>query len=270
MVQHHLTALDYDHCHYGNSQLQFRGPQKDLTKPYCAFLGGSETYGKCVEQPYPDLVGTMLGRNVVNLGMMNAGVDAYLLDETLMNICVGADATVVQVLGAQNLNNNFYSVHPRRNDRFLRASGLLHAIFPGVDFSRFHFTGHLIHALHAESPRQFCKLRDDLQECWVDAMTQLIARVGGRVILLYLADHALTDEQRPQTDPMLVTRKMVEALRPKVHEIVEVVARADEIEAGYRRLQFTDAEELVARQMLGPVVQEAVARKLEPALARIL
>ncbi len=36
-------------------------------------------------------------------------------------------------MGAQNLSNRFYAVHPRRNDRFLRASTLMKTIFREVD-----------------------------------------------------------------------------------------------------------------------------------------
>ncbi|MFT6075960.1 MAG: hypothetical protein ACJAZ1_002892 [Yoonia sp.] len=34
----------------------FRGPRKRLDQPYLAFVGGTETYGKYIEEPYLALV----------------------------------------------------------------------------------------------------------------------------------------------------------------------------------------------------------------------
>ena len=83
-------------------------------QPYCAVIGGSETYGKFVERPYPDLLQDMTGFPVVNLGCANAGADVFALDETVMDICKNAEITVIQLTGAQNISNRYYSVHPRR------------------------------------------------------------------------------------------------------------------------------------------------------------
>ena len=49
-------ALDYFPCRYGHSKLLFRGPRRKLDGAYCAVLGGSETYGKYVREPYPALI----------------------------------------------------------------------------------------------------------------------------------------------------------------------------------------------------------------------
>lgn len=113
-------ALNYFPVRYGDSKLLFRGPKADLGERYVAFLGGTETYGKYVETPYPDLVGEEVGCATLNLGCVNAGLDAYLNDETVMDLCAASDVTVLQITGAQNMSNRFYAVHPRRNDRFLR------------------------------------------------------------------------------------------------------------------------------------------------------
>ncbi len=63
--------------------------------------------------------------------------------------------TVIQVMGAHNMSNRFYAVHPRRNDRFLRASlGCCKTIYPEVDFTEFNFTRHMLTALatHSRGP----------------------------------------------------------------------------------------------------------------------
>ena len=114
-------ALDYFPCRYGKSKLMFRGPRRRLEAPYVAVLGGTETYGKYTPRPYAELAEEYSGAKVVNLGAVNAGTDVYVSDQTVMEACAGASATVLQLGGAQNMSNRFYAVHPRRNDRFLRA-----------------------------------------------------------------------------------------------------------------------------------------------------
>ena len=49
------VSLNYDPCTYPDSKLMFRGPQRDLTSDYIAFLGGTETYGKFIAEPFPYL-----------------------------------------------------------------------------------------------------------------------------------------------------------------------------------------------------------------------
>ncbi|HLQ19378.1 MAG TPA: DUF6473 family protein, partial [Tabrizicola sp.] len=114
-------ALDYFPCRYGASKALFRGPQRDLSLPYVAMLGGSATFGKYVERPYPALVEAALGRPVANLGGLNAGPDFYLTDPAALDVAARAQVAVVQVTGAEALSNPFYTVHSRRNDRFLAA-----------------------------------------------------------------------------------------------------------------------------------------------------
>ena len=137
-------SLDYFPCRYGASKQLFRGPRRRLEGDFVAFLGGTETYGKFMETPYPAMIEHETGVRSVNLGCVNAGIDAYFSDKSLLDICSKARATVIQVMGAQNMSNRFYAVHPRRNDRFLKASGLLEKIYPEVDFTDFSFTRHLL------------------------------------------------------------------------------------------------------------------------------
>ena len=123
-------SLDYQPCRYGKSKLLFRGPKKRLEAGYVAFLGGTETYGKYVVRPYPEILGGMLGVTSLNLGAVNAGVDTFHDDTTVLGLAREADLRVIQLSGAQYMSNRFYMVHPRRNDRFLRASPALKALYP--------------------------------------------------------------------------------------------------------------------------------------------
>jgi hypothetical protein len=274
MAFEHLGAgaLDYYPCRYGTSKLLFRGPRKKLDQPYCAVIGGTETYGKFVEEPYPRLLERMAEKMVVNLGYMNAGTDVFANDPTVLEICAGADVTVIQIMGAQNLTNRFYTVHSRRNDRFLKPSSLLSTIYREVDFTEIHFTRHLLCALAEASAQKFDMVRDELKSAWVARMRAILSQVGGRVILLWLAEHAPDKQPNGETFgayPLFVDRDMIEQLAEFNVELVEVVATPEEVAAGQLRMVFTQLEQPKAHEMLGPVVHEAAARALSAQIAAL-
>jgi hypothetical protein len=77
-------GLSYAPCRYGMSRIFFRGPKRDLETPYLAFLGGTETFGKFIDRPFPALVEKELRRPCVNFGCVNGGVDAFVNDPTIM------------------------------------------------------------------------------------------------------------------------------------------------------------------------------------------
>ena len=265
-------ALDYFPCRYGKSKLLFRGPRKKLDKPYCAVIGGSETYGKFVEEPYPLLLERMAGKSVVNLGYMNAGTDVFANDPTVLEICADAEVTVIQIMGAQNLTNRFYTVHSRRNDRFLKPSDLLNTVYREVDFTEIHFTRHLLCALTEASDQKFEMVRDELKNAWVARMRTILSRVGGRVILLWLAEHSPDDQpigENMGPNPLFVDRGMIEQLADFNVELVEIVATPEEVAAGQLRMVFTQLDHPKAQEMLGPVVHEAAARALSEQIATV-
>jgi hypothetical protein len=162
-------ALDYFPCNYGASRLTFRGPRRSLDRPYIAFLGGTETYGKYVPDPFPDLVEEEVGLTSINLGCVNAGADVYLNDPEVIEIARGAQAVVVQTMGAVNVANSYYSVHPRRNDRLISVSPCLRALYREVDFTEFNFTRHMMTTLKGTSENWFEVVADNRRKlpCWV-------------------------------------------------------------------------------------------------------
>jgi uncharacterized protein DUF6473 len=267
------NALSYFPCRYGNSKLLFRGPKKKLDGDYVAVLGGTETYGKFVENPFTEMLEQRLGTTVANLGCVNAGPDVFIGDEVVMGICSRARVTVIQIAGAQNLSNRFYAVHPRRNDRFLKASKLMETIYSDIDFTDYNFTRHLLSALENNSADKFLMVRQELKEAWVARMSTLLAKIDSKVVLLWMADHAPEDnfaQTGLQADPLFVDRDMLERVRPLVDDIVEVVAGVDEVDAGYERLVFSELDAPSARQMLGTATHERVAGALQGALSGLL
>jgi hypothetical protein len=218
-------GLNYFPCRYGTSKLLFRGPRRRLEGRYVAVVGGTETYGKFVERPFGDLLEDHIGLPVVNLGAVNAGIDVFASDETVQATCSGARVVVLQAMGAHNLRNRFYSVHQRRNDRFLRASTLLRTLYPEVDFTEFAFTRHLIQTLHDLDAERFASVEEELCASWLARMRSFLAGVSAPVVLLWMAERAPEEpsDLHRASDPLFVTREMIDELRPLLAGIVEAV-----------------------------------------------
>lgn len=248
-------------CSYGLSKLTFRGPMRPTDGRYLAFLGGSETFAKYVAKPFPDLIETAVGEVCVNLGCQSAGPDVFLHDTAIQSLCHDASAVVIQVMGAANLSNAFYKVHPRRNDRFIAPTEKLTALFPEIDFAEIAFTGHLVARLRAVDQERFELVRAQLCATWLLRMRALIAQASGPVVLLWFAARA--PEQAPTSehfanDPVMVDRAMLEQLRPHVADIVEVVGEHGHADG----MSFAPLDAFSARDMLGVDAHIAAAKAL--------
>lgn len=265
-------ALDYFPCRYGASRGVFRGPQRDVSGDYVAMLGGSQTFGAYVEAPFPALVEEATGHPVANLGGLNAGPDFYLSDPAALDIASAARLAVVQITGAEAMSNPFYTVHNRRNDRFLAASPALRALYPEVEFTDIHFTRHLLLVLRQAGADRFETLVTALKANWQARMQALLARMPDRRVLLWMADAPPPDLARapdPVFGPLMIDRAMLAALGPQVTATVEAVPSAAARAEGVRRMQFPLEETPMARCLPGSAAHHEVARALAPVVARL-
>lgn len=264
--------LSYSPCKYGASRMLFRGPKRRLDRPYMAFIGGTETYGKFIQKPFPTLVEKAMRQTCVNFGCVNGGIDVFVNDPTIMEICNEADMTVVQVMGAQNLSNRFYSVHPRRNDRFLQASTVLQAIFDDVDFSEFSFTRHMLSALHSRSLDRFNTVVEELRAAWLARMTKLLRQIGPRAILLWFSEEEMNNEDwferesQLQADPLFITAEMIDQLRPLVLDVVEANPSAQSLAEGTGGMHFPASQEAAASEMLSAASHVDASAALIPVI----
>lgn len=268
------TALDYFPCRYGQSKLLFRGPRRRLEGAYAAAVGGTETYGKFVAEPYPVLLERALGLPVINFGYMNAGTDVFVGEPVVIDACRHAKVTVIQLTGAQNLSNRFYAVHPRRNDRFLRASTLMKTIFREVDFTEFHFTRHMLSVLKERSAEKFALLEEELKAAWIARMRNLLHKIENRTVLLWITGVAGADPHGPGDglghEPLFVDAEMVAAIRPYAGDLVRIMPSAAALGAGTEGMQFAPLDAPVAAAMPGPRVHAEIAGALAPAMRRFL
>ena len=236
-------------------------------------LGGNAAFVRLVPEPFPTLLERHVDQQVVNLGALNASVDMYLNDPALMRIATDADWVVVQITGAHNLSNRFYKVHPRRNDRFIRASALLRSIYAELDFTEFHFTRHLLSGLYQTSPRRFAMFLEELQAAWVMRMQMLLWQLNSKVILLWMADVAPGEPPDQGLDdgthPLFVTRPMIEAVSADVGQYVEVLT--PDMPRGARTLGmiFGETEATAAERMLPVATHVEAAQQVSEALSAL-
>ena len=266
------SPLKYDPVAYPGSALQFRGPALDLDEPYVLCLGGSETFGRFIEQPYATELQARLPCPVVNLGVLNAGLDVMTGDPVIRAMAEGASAVVLQVPGAANMTNRFYTVHTRRNDRFLRASTMLKTIYPDVDFTEFHFTRHLLSHLQTVSEERMSILIEELRVAWTARMTRFITRCAAPVHLLWLST------RRPDTedleglaavwggDPIFVTEAMLKQVAGQAASLSTVMPMPNQPRHGTDGKVFAPQEEAAARVMPGPDAHHRAADLLLPRL----
>jgi hypothetical protein len=264
--------LSYSPCRYGDSRMLFRGPRKRLDQPYLAFVGGTETYGKFIERPFPTLVEKTMRQTCINFGCVNGGIDAFVNDGTVMDICRKADLTVLQIMGANLLSNRLFSVHPRRNDRFLRASTVLQAIFYDVDFSDFSFTRHMLSTLHSTSIERFDTVVNELREAWLARMRRMLDQIGENVVLLWFSEHEPTDKpwyeltHQLQVDPLFITKAMIHQLRPLVKGVVVAQPSREALAQGTDGMIYPVSQQRAARGMLGVDCHYEAAAALVPTI----
>lgn len=263
---------DYQWCKYGLSRVPFRGPPKPLDGRFVACIGGTETFGKFIERPYPDTLGDITGEVTVNFGVVNAGPGLFEREPAILAACHDAVATVVQVMGVPNQSNRFYTVHARRNDRFIRPTAALETLYPDIDFADFIFTRHFLLALQQASEERFQMVREELQENWVTCMSTLLRRVTGPKILLWMSKEAVPqaagDQDILHDDPLFVTREMLDRVQTACEAVVHSVH--PDTGDGPDGLHCHPMEQASASMLLGQQAHEEAAQALAAVLAPYL
>ncbi|NKX42980.1 DUF6473 family protein [Roseicyclus persicicus] len=261
--------LDYQPVSYPGSVLRFRGPGHALEPPYVLCLGGTETFGRFIPLPYATQLDAALPAAVVNMGVMNAGLDVLMHDPAIRAATAGAAAVVLQVTGAQNMSNRFYAVHPRRNDRFVKATAILRTVYRDVDFTEFHYTRHLLTHLRALSADRFGIVEAELRTAWVARMKGFLGRTAAPVHLMWLSRRAPGDAPPAGglgADPVLVTAAMLEEVTPLAASLTVAVAPPAEGPAATRGMFYAPREEAAARALPGPEAHDLAAALLRDRL----
>lgn len=267
------AGLDYRLCRYGASRLLFRGPKQDLTGDYVAFLGSTETFGKFIARPFPELVEDKLGIACVNFGCVNASVDAFYHDPEVLAAAGRAKLAVIQIMGAHNLSNRFYRVHPRRNDRFVTASTMMQSVFHDIDFTEYSFTRHLLNDINDKAADRFGFLRAEMRAAWSARMRGLLQMLPNKKLLLWFANHAPPKRLSAKglgPDPLFIDRPLIEGLRSAVDGIVEVRTSQHAQDVGTEGMLFGPLEQPAAEHMLGRIAHQEAATVLGQEIQKFL
>ena len=257
-------ALDYLTCGYGQSRLHFRGPERSLDNPYAVYIGGTETYGKYVARPFPSLVEEMSGRTAVNLGVVNAGIETFRSDQTVLRIARGAEYVLLQVMGPEYVSNRYFSVHPRRNDRFIRATAHLQSLYPDVDFTEFHFVGHLLNRLRRKSPKKFSRVMEECQREWVTSCVGLVRRIGRPTIAVRLGAPSVS--QKRVYD--FLDAKVLAPLEKRCVSLITVRPDQKVLAEGTSGMVFSQLDAFSASDLPNPTMHLQIARSIYKELQR--
>lgn len=255
-------------CHYAGSRLAFRAPKRSLAGDHVIVVGSTETYGKYIEHPFPDLLEKAIGLPCVNLGCVDAGADAFLKNFEITEICQRAQAVVVQVMGAQNQSNRFYTVNMYRNNRLDKVSGALKLLYPEAPFEHFVHVRQMLAELYALDPERFIEVQNELRASWLARMRLLVEEIQRPVIFLWFANHVPQSEISGllHSDPMFISREMMDEIKPLAHDVVEVCTPHTTVEGKV----FADAEAAIAANLPGVDAHKQVADALTPALQAAL
>lgn len=269
-------ALEYNLYRFRKSKTLFRGPRPDLSRRFCACFGSTETFGKFVPDPFPDRLSRALKLPVANFSSVNGGVEMVLKDPSILLAANEAAVNVVAMTGAHNLSNRYYTVHPRRNDRFLYPSKMLMTIYHDVDFSDIHYTRHLLATLAAADIVKFGLVIEELKQAWLARMKTLLSMMEGRIVLLWMADHApgpATLDLGPESlfgDPLFIDQDMMDHLSPSVTRVVEVISDNETLAQGQNDMVFSSTEAEAAASMPNAAMHQLAANTLAPVLEELL
>ncbi|MEM8581380.1 MAG: DUF6473 family protein [Pseudomonadota bacterium] len=222
VLHHGADAMGYAPCYYEDIGVPFRGPKRDLNGAYIACLGGAGMFGKFIPQALPDLLELGVGLPAVNLAQVNGGVD-FMSNPEIIAIAQRAECAVVDLVGAHNLSNRFYKVHPRRNDRVVFGTSVLREVFPSLDLSDVHFTRHLLTQMQDTSPRRTETVIEELQHCWLEKMQAFLSQMSGPVILLWMGGVAVPERAGdPSSRLPFVDFRMVTEIAQSVSDLIVI------------------------------------------------
>ncbi|WP_135467874.1 DUF6473 family protein [Crenalkalicoccus roseus] len=188
------------------------------------FLGSAATFGRAVRHPFAQRLAGRLGVTVVNAGIGGARPATFLADPGLRPYLDRARAVVLEAVSARGY----------ATELFVPNSHHANAGLPPGEAGPPRFVDHVYRAAFRRG--EAAALRRARMVClaaWLRDMKRLAARAAGRCVLLYLSQRPPGFVSRLDSFeawaggfPHHVDRAAIEALRPHVRAVVEVVSTA--------------------------------------------
>jgi LPS sulfotransferase NodH len=102
------THIDYEM--FNHMGVSFRGPRPSSLEDgeYVCCIGGSHTFGRFCQEPYPAILSKKLGIPVLNMGCGGFGISAFVHDNARMNIINRSRAVVIQAMSGRCEDTSLY------------------------------------------------------------------------------------------------------------------------------------------------------------------
>ncbi|MBK8978311.1 MAG: hypothetical protein IPM29_20605 [Planctomycetes bacterium] len=196
-----------------------RGPVVDLSRPFVAFLGAAQTFGRFCERPFPDLVGDALGMPALNMAVGGAGPRFYRRPAYL-DVLRRASLVVVQILSGRSASNSRWETLEggiRGRDRVTGEIGRLEPLFD---------------ELLATRPREeVARLVQETRDDYASEFAALLDDIGPRTVLFWFASRTpdYREGYASKADlmggfPQLVNRSVLDAIRPHAGGYAECIS----------------------------------------------
>lgn len=273
--------FDYNVYRFGRSRQVFRGPKPNLNGHYLAFLGGSYTFGRYTDYPFPSLISEEFAITSINLGTHGAGPGFFLGDPEVKHAASNARLCVVEVMNASSISNRMFTVRPRRNVRLHDVSDLMRGIFPEVEFDRFAFVFPMLRFLKNLDPERFKLVENEMKNAWIGRTQTLLSSLHSPTILLWFSTRTPDDlalgvaSSSHAGHPHYVDRAMIDTVKDAADGYVECVTQVglpQNLQVDGRTVLFRPSGMPINenKQYPSPEMHEAAADALAPEIKRLL
>ena len=200
---------------------QFRGPAVDLEKPFVAYVGAAQTFGRFVERPFPMLLAERIGLPALNLGVGGAG-PRHFDRPRYLRLLNRAEAVVFQVMSGRSASSSLFD-----NSATGRLTGFTPLAEGPVRAEEF-----LKHAAATLSAQDFAGVIAQMRADYVATFVALIEKVDAPRVLLwisrrtpdYVEDYAHAPQGVLGDFPQLVNGRMVAEIAARCDAYVECVS----------------------------------------------
>jgi LPS sulfotransferase NodH len=202
---------------------QFRGPAIDLDKPYLAFLGAAQTFGRFAHEPFPSILAERLGLGALNLGVGGAG-PRHFDKPRYLKLINRAEAVVVQVMSGRSASSSLFD--NSGGGRLTGSTPLADAPVRAEEF--------LKRAADTLSAKEFARVIEEMRADYVASFIALLQKIASPRILLWLSkrtpdyreDYANAPQGVLGDFPQLVNAAMVAEIAARCDAYVECVSSA--------------------------------------------
>jgi hypothetical protein len=233
---------DYQMAELPSTGLMFRGPLPEtLGKKggYFVCIGAAQTFGCFCNEPYPALVARKIGLPALNLGYGGAGPEFFLKHGALLNHINRARFVVLQVMSARSQSNSYYDCGGleyatlRCDGRRMGAKAAFNELLTGpAAIRRLPLPLRVRRKLGNIWARPRARaIVNEIRAAWVASSLQLLERIEVPVVLFwfskrppeYLESYATAGRLLGEF-PHLVTRQMLDEIRPHASDYTECVS----------------------------------------------